>query len=407
MCFIKARKTGGWGVAKLKLLPAFLERCFLYCMLFVIPLLYYPISIDGNIIDLRKIREIGFYSFAIIICSFLQKSRWLRYFIIWCVVNWWANFFLPRESYIGLTNIFSALVLYLGFKYLIEKGLLKVDIILRIVCLGVIFQLVWLIMQMFNYDPLAWWKYGPGFYHIDMAGKELVGSRVPLVSWSGNPCILGVFFASNAFLLLHYFKVKNIPILFFIVLSSVFIVKNATTAICFVSGGLFYLLNRYPFKIKNIIICVLIVVLLGLSFVYVKAPNFDRLPIWQKLLRDGIKLRPFMGKGINFFSHLLIVDKYFTPWHQAHNDYLQMILELGIIGFVLFSGWIISRFVMFFKSEKTHKQICIMSCLVAFFTSGVSMFPMHLTQLAFYAIVLLAVLERTYGDCKGFSPKCA
>jgi len=403
MCLNKAKKTGKWETALIWLFPAFLEKCFLYLLIFAVPLLYYPLKVDGGIIDLRKIREIGFYSFAIIICSFLQRSRWLRYFVIWCVINWWVNFFLPRESYIGLTNVFSALVLYIGLKFLLEKGFLKVDVILRIVCVAVLFQFGWLITQMFNYDPLEWWKWGPGFYAITASGQPL-GTKVPLVSWSGNPCVLGIFFASTSFLLLHYFKIRKLPILFFVILSSAFIIKNATTAICFASGGLFYLLNRYRFKMKYILVCLLVVVMLGTFFVYIKAPNFDRFPIWQKLLQDGIKVKPFTGKGINFFAHLFIIDKTGTPWKEAHNDYLQMILELGIIGFVLFSGWIVSRFVVFFRQAKNNKQICIATCLVAFLIAGVSMFPMHLAQISFYAVLLLAVLESIYVNSKSFSP---
>lgn len=381
-----------------------LERGFLYLFIFAVPLLYYPIGIrfrEGIVtFNIRKIRELGFYSFAIIICSFLQKSRWLRYFIIWCVINWWANFFWPKAAYVGLTNIFAALVLYIGLKQLLKSSL-KIDVVLRIIAFSVLFQFAWMIFQMFDFDPLSWWKYRPGFYHITATGVA-IGDKVPLVSWSGNPSVLGVFYASTSFLLLHYFKIKKIPILFFLVLGSVFLIRNATTAICFASGGLFYLLNRYRFKVKTIFIGLLIIAVLGGFFFYIKAPNFDRLEIWQKLIKDGIKLRPFVGKGIHFFSKLLIVDKTGTPWKEAHNDYLQMILELGIVGFTLFLGWIVTRFVLFFREARSNKQICIASCLVAFLVSGISLFPMHLAQLSFYAIVLLAVLERTY-DCHSSS----
>ena len=127
------------------------------------------------------------------------------------------------------------------------------------------------------------------------------------------------------------------------------------------------------------------------------------MPIWKKLISDGIKIRTFVGKGLNFFSNLYIVDKGGTHWREAHNDYLQMILELGLIGFVLFSGWIISRFVVFFREKRDNRQIAIASCLVSFLICAMALFPMRLAQLSFYAIALLACLE-SLDDCKGISP---
>ena len=382
MCFSKVIKK-----ARETFSLSLFEKLWIYLWIILTPLAIYIIEINNKVINIRKIREIAFYSSAIIFCSFLQKSRWLRYFIIWCVCNWWLNFFFPNISYVGLTNIFSALVIYIGIKYLIAKNILKIDIILRIICLNVIFQFCWLIMQMFNYDPI--------FYPINEMGLFL-NTKMPLIGWSGNPAILGIFFASNSFLLLHYFKLKRMPIFFFIVLSSIFFLKNATAAITFAGAGLFYLVTRYKIKRKIILSTILITLILGVFFIYIKSPNYDRIDIWEKLIKDGLKLRPFVGKGINFFSYLHITDKYGKGWDKAHNDYLQLILELGLIGFVLFSGFMISRFTMFFKEKRNNLQICMMACLVAFFISAFSLFPMHLAQNSFYAILVLTCLEKTY-----------
>lgn len=387
MCLNKVKGRPPFGEA-----ISLIEKWILYLFVLLTPLLFYPLEIDGIIFNLRKIREIALYSFAIVICTFLQKSRWLRYLIIWCMVNWWLNYFWPKETYVGLTNILSALILYIGIKHFLEIGCLKVDLILKTVCIVAIFQFLWMIMQCFNYDPI--------FYPITTTGAK-ASVRMPLAGWSGNPSVLGVFFACTSFLLLHYFKIKKVPILFFVILSSIFFVKNATTAICFATGGLFYLLNRYRFKMKYILCCILIIVMLGSFFIYVKQPNFDRLAIWKEILDLGIRVRPFVGRGINFFSHLYIVDKTGTPWREAHNDYLQLILELGIIGFVLFMGFIMSRFKMFFEKTRSTKQIALAACLVAYLTAGISLFPMHLAQLSFYAIVLLCCLEKTYdAECQ-------
>lgn len=378
----------------------FAEKVLLYSTIFATPLMVYWLEIEGKSFEIHKIREIAFYSFSIILCSFLQNSRWLRCFVVWCVINWWLGYFWPVKSYVVLTHIFSALVIYIGLKYLICKKFLHIDWILRLVCLTSLFQFGWWIMQrFFHYDPL--------FYGITAAGVLDVCHPVPTASWSGNPSILGVFFACTAFLFLHYFKIKNFPLLFFLLVIPVLFIKNATTMICFIIGGLFYLLNKYRLNLKTCLIGLILILSLSAFFVNVKYPNFDRLPIWKQLITDGVKLHPFKGCGLTFFSELYIIDKTGTPWREAHNDYLQLILELGIIGFILFAGWIISRYVIFFRGKKTHLEICLTSCLTAYLTAGFSLFPMHRAQLSFYAIVFLVCLEIGYGNFKSISAFCA
>ena len=357
----------------------------LYLLIAIVPLLTYPLEINGITIHPRKIREIGLYSFAIIICTFLERNRWLRYFVIWCVINWWLNFFSPRESYIGLTNIFSAFVMYIAIKQLLKDKFLKVDIILKVICIMALFQFGWVIMQMFNIDPV--------FYPVSAQGVAMK-VRMPLCGWSGNPVLLGSFFVCSAFLFLHYFKIKKLPILFFLILTSVFITRSATVAIAFSIGGLFYLLNKYPLNRRYMLMGILIITMLFVFFYFFKSPNMDRWLIWKRLITDGIKIRPFVGSGINFFGHLMILDKRTnTPWNEAHNDYLQLILELGIVGFSLFSIFIISKIKEFYKVIRNNKRICIASCLVAFLALAFSLFPMRLAQLSFYAITLLACLD--------------
>ena len=364
-------------------------KLFLYFLIIIVPFMTYPLSINGITIHPRKIREVCFYSFAIVICSFLQKSKWLRYLIIWCLLNWWLNFFMPNESYVILTNILSALIIYIGMKKLVEIGFLKIDIILRIICLMALFQFSWVTMQAFNIDPI--------FYPVTATGAPYLAAKMPLCGWSGNPVLLSSFFACSVFLFLHYFKINNRPLLFFLISFPILFLRSATVAISFTAGGLFYLVNRYKFSRKTLWAGLTMAMFLILFFIFVKHPNTDRWLIWKRLIVDGIKIRPLVGTGLSMFSRLMIIDKRTaTQWFEAHNDYLQMILELGTIGFILFSGFIISRFIKFFKSEKNNKQICIMSCLVAFLVSATSLFPMHIAQLSFIAIILLVTLEQSY-----------
>ena len=351
----------------------------------IAPLL--PIDLVVNHIDIgfRKIREIAFYSLGIIIASYLQKNRWLRYFIIWCVASCWINLFSPPSSYTILTNIFSALVIYIGITKLLEMGFLKANILLRGVCLVILLQCAWMIMQMFGVDPF--------FKTIDW---DINKGKMPLVGWAGNGALLGVFLSSTSFLFLEYFKVKRIPILFFIALGFSLLLKNATCAIAFSAGGLFYLLNKYKFKARYVLGGILILLSLLGFFLYIKPPNFDRFYIWNRIFHKWITLKPFMGHGLGTFSRISIQDHTHTSWFELHNDYLEMWLDVGLIGLTLFTGFIISKFIAFFKSTRTNLQICLASGLVAYLVSAMFLFPMRIVQTGFFALLLLGVLEHEY-----------
>ena len=368
----------------------------IYILIIIVPMVFYPIEINGSRIDLRTIRDISFYSFAVIICSFLQKNIWLSLFMFWCVFNWWANFFIPSNAYVGLTGILSALIIYITMKHLLSKKILSSDTILRIICNLAIFQFIWIFVQKFSKDPI--------FYNVTQNGDPLNNIAMIICGWSGNPSLLGVFFAITAFLLLDYYKVKGFPIVFFIILSSLLIIKNFTTALCFLSGGMFYITYKYWKSKKYIVLGIVTLLLLISGYIYyVKKPNFDRLFLWKALIKFGLKVRPIIGRGINFFSTLNIIDKTGTPWKEVHNEYLQIFFELGGVGLFLFLGFIYSKFREFFSKVRNNKQLCIMSCLVAYIVSGVSLFPFHIAQLSFIAIMLLVCLEDSYSVADSIS----
>ena len=367
--------------------PSALTKFFLYLMIAVIPIMIFPISVDKNHINIRAIREVCFFSFAIVMASTLQDNKWLRYFLIWCVVSWWLNFFIPQALYMGLVNVLSAVVVYIGLKYLLKSGIIKTEVVLKLICVSFLFQLAWMVMQKFRFDPV--------FYGVNAIGKPVEPNSFPLVGWSGNPSLLAIFFAFTSFLFLSHFRIKNTNVLFFLIIIPLFLLKNATANIAFTAGLIFYLFNRasYTNKVRLFWVCVLSLIYL----IFVKHPNFDRIIIWKQLLKHVFVSRPFVGKGINYFANLLITDKTGTVWAEAHNDYLQILFETGIVGFVLFMAFIVSKFKEFFKNYRTPFQLSLMSCLVAYLVSALSLFPMHLAEHSFYTICILTCLENSYG----------
>ena len=361
------------------------SKIILYLFILATPLMLYPFEVNGYKVSSREIRQIMMVSMAIITCSYLQENRWLRYFIVWCVINWWLNFFIPASSSIGLFMILCALILYIGIRKLLDIGFLSADKIISLLCFGTVIQIIWMVLQAFEKDPI--------FYGITNSGLPNLtkGFRMPIVGWSGNPALLSASLAMIAFLFLYKGKVW-----FWISVIAIIFLKSFTGMLCLFASGLFYLFCQKLLSKKITLWIILSCITLGLFTIFIKFPNFDRIYIWDKLIHSTVNSRPIIGRGINFFSQLNIIDKTNTPWTEAHNDYLQMWLELGFIGVGLFMAFVVNIFKDFFSKIRSHKEICIASSLVAWLVLGISLFPMHLAQFSFYAIILLACLDRSH-----------
>lgn len=158
-----------------------------------------------------------------------------------------------------------------------------------------------------------------------------------------------------------------------------------------------YYLIKYLHKIKRTRLGVLIVTLFLVSAFCIK-PNFfehgakdKTLRLWNTL--EIIKKHPVAGVGIgNFKVHY---DKY-TPlnWNtnDAHNDYVQVVCELGIIGAYL------AFLVIFYAFRGSFKKCDIYSTslkagLGAFMVIAIFWFPMAMAVDPFICALYLGILK--------------
>ncbi|MBA7563660.1 tetratricopeptide repeat protein [Candidatus Atribacteria bacterium 1244-E10-H5-B2] len=123
-----------------------------------------------------------------------------------------------------------------------------------------------------------------------------------------------------------------------------------------------------------------------------------RIAIW-KVTGTMIKDRPILGSGIGTFKYndLRYQAKFFEQGDnrtiyphvfadKAHNEYLQLWAELGIIGLAIFLWLMIAYFnygVRYLKKEKDEQRqgimIGLMGAVVAFLVHSFFWFPLHLT----------------------------
>ncbi|HRJ98088.1 MAG TPA: O-antigen ligase family protein [Ignavibacteria bacterium] len=67
---------------------------------------------------------------------------------------------------------------------------------------------------------------------------------------------------------------------------------------------------------------------------------------------------PIFGHGFDAFRNMMenVFPVYFVVVTHAHNTYLQILLELGLVGFLLYFSFFIKAFIYSFKYEKNEKS---------------------------------------------------
>ena len=136
----------------------------------------------------------------------------------------------------------------------------------------------------------------------------------------------------------------------------------------------------------------------------------QRLRFYKAAVKSIIQ-NPVLGVGIgNWKIHSIEYDKpfmedYKVPYH-VHNDYLEFMAELGIIGFILFFGIFLWIFYLIFSSIKSREYLksdnfylvnaCTISLIVYLADSFLNFpytRPLMQIQNLFYVVIILVVLN--------------
>jgi O-antigen ligase len=107
--------------------------------------------------------------------------------------------------------------------------------------------------------------------------------------------------------------------------------------------------------------------------------NMQRIFIWDVALKE-INKSPVFGIGMNMFTSQFNNydhEKFIDKAYHAHNIYLQTILDLGLIGLVLYLLLFINLFVVIYKitrqsssSLKLFLGYSFLGCLISYLTHG-------------------------------------
>ncbi len=126
-----------------------------------------------------------------------------------------------------------------------------------------------------------------------------------------------------------------------------------------------------------------------------------RLPIWQGTI-SIIKDNFIFGTGLGTFNYIFpkyqplsIINKHYT---YAHSDFLELLSEVGIVGFVLFVAGGLCVVVYLFRCFRqrhdpwvTGMSICVFGSLIAIFIHSFTDFNLHIPANAVLLAIILAL----------------
>ena len=283
-----------------------------------------------------------------------KKNVWIWLFFVFGAISiLWSDypFVSFKRWFKALGNVIMVLIILTE-----ERPYMALGVILR--------RFAFLLLPL----SVLFIKYYPDLgraYHV--SGKAMYTGVAGQKNGLGNICLLsGIYFSWNL-LLNRLGEVKSgrplhlsVYLLILPMLIWLFYMANSATPLaCMIVAVLLFIVARQPSvareprKIMTICLgCIVLFGILELPFdvkdtvitMLGRRPDLTtRVPMWEGLLE--MVENPIIGFGYESFwlgARKMIAAERFAETIQAHNGYLQLYLDLGIIGLFLLLGWFLS-----------------------------------------------------------------
>lgn len=363
------------------------KSTFLISLVLVAAFVYNPLG--TNLFELPKLHFISiFLSISLIAFSihFLKKSHieirhnklvWM-FFGLWLLSLTLSTAFSSAPllsawgSYDRLQGLYSHLI-YLSF-FLFFLNLFKTRVqqklFLKILVIVATIASIHGILQQFHIGI---------FSEEGLVMNEFVGRSFATL---GHPNFLGQFLLFPIWAAVYFIfdkgiepggswnpRVRIFPIAATLLLTlTLFLTQNRASILGLLAGLLFLIL--IIFKIKPIYkYLVSLGAITGfISFIFLYAPSLRSLTSRLFLWKDSFQLipdNPILGSGLETYEYvfqkvasqdLVALERIYNIADRAHNEYIDILVVQGILGFLVFAGIIGSIFYLVWKKRKDLKE---------------------------------------------------
>ena len=369
---------------------AFLLPCFIFLTLVGMWNLNPHLGLRANKLLLSQLVAISFIGLVFI------KNWWLKLFLLWTAIR--TAMFCVTTSYTTLLIIFVFLMAY----QVILDRIKPIDyrLVLNTICVVIILQTFWMTLNYFGIWFLTM-PVGtnaniiPRLLHIDLS----VG-KYPAVG------MLTHYNMASAMLVLSlpaFFRRRwrwFIPL----ILWGLWISQSAGGVIpAIVISVLFSFFYFKKHRRKIVLLSIMSILAFIVAYSQVRQLRLildasGRYQMWGKMVKHLALNKPFIGIGIGQFKEVFplfcaFIDNNLTPKHpfsHAHNEYIQLWIEYGAIGFALIMGFIVS---LFRKIPRTYiSLLAALGIIAGLLNSGVN-FLFHTTGV-FLLLLWVVILQK-------------
>lgn len=343
--------------------------------------------------------------------ALLIKNRWLGGFILWFLISQIINVYTPV---VGLNKAFilqlHTVVIFSFFYYLLFENVNKKNVnkILDIIAATCLIQILMMLLQ---YNG-TWIGIMPLYWQRAQTAGQIIGEYylhplVPIMVFKNSlqfdcPGFLDMVNTSSGYLAMclpAFFRKKwhwGIPFVF----AGLWISRSLGGLLPAIIITFFYVVVKQ----RRYLIPVLLGLVLfvgGFFWKYERITTLlqgtGRVDLWTAGLRI-FKKRWVVGWGAGQSSYLwrvaLSLVKTPAKWVHYHNEYLNLMIELGSIGLVIFIGYITDLFIKIKRNDITF--ILVLGILAGLMNCFVN-FTMHGSA----AIILITYLAMADGLTRG------
>ena len=330
------------------------------------------------------------------------RNKWISLFVIWSLINMMLSTYTPVGLNRAYTLTLHTIVFFSVAYHFISEKAFNINRILDFICVSAVLSAVLVFLQYrgvwFGIVPRDW----------EQMPKYLMTFPTPRMSFivfkdychpmgfMDNSGTIGAFLA----LCLPAFFRKKWVLLTPLIIAGIFVTKILGGIVPAGVVIIFYIVWKW--RRKGLLLSLLVLLGVGV-WIYLNEPlnrlsSFNgRIEIWKFCVTKFIPRKLFTGWGLGQAQFLPLIPAMEGAtkgkWLHYHNEYINMTIELGITGLIIFMGYLVNLFrklVHYLNNEITF--LIFLGIIVALLNMFVN-FPMH-NPLGILIITYLALGEK-------------
>ena len=380
--------------------PHLIMTKFLVVGLVILPWVFIPLQ---GIADPFRIPQATFLNliFMGLICfsffrglKFNYHNKYLSLFVTWVFITIFFNWHLPFTLTFNNRQAINIVTLAPTIHFILGLWALQVMLsyferedfqkIAKAICFSAVLITLFGIMQIIGLDPF---------------GK--IASYNHWNHFSGcldNPNIVGNYLCLSLPL---FFAMKEKKYLWggLLVLMGVILTQATLAIICSVIGISFYTLFVYrkSIVVKSAVVVLMLVFTLfcfaNKSFLKIDTGFSLRIENWKKAV-EIIKINPVFGQGLGRWRSFEVTDSTETKVNVLHNDWLERVVEVGVLGVVLLFLIVVRAFRNFDYRRAGVLEFSYLTSFLMFLLLMCGSFPVEIAPTVLLGLIVYSGVEK-------------